>query len=371
MLAIIASNFNAMTRWSERRGVADDLCYLRQAHLFQTQGWRGLDSNILTETDGAFAKLTRETGHPEWSTPANSICHIDMIATGKRVIQYPPGIGFLLAAFPEGFQVVPLYGAATILLWLMALVALAVARDRRATLGAFAFGCLALYFMINPSKASYSMAPTMAICAFAGWLTALLFTPQTGRTRFATLALLGFVLGLSVNVRIPNLFLAAGCGIYLLATFTAARTSRSLLDGVLFGAAALVGLAPVLVYNTINAGHPLSTTYGGGDLAAPTIDLGVIGQYARDIQGVLIVAAVAWTIWRLFRTRRSVLPSAAFITAGNLVVNLGFFLTHPVFQQYYLMPIAMLSLWTLLFDTLMKPSDATTRGAVVATTARA
>ena len=37
------------------------------------------------------------------------------------------------------------------------------------------FGFVAIYFMINPTKASYSMAPTMIVCALAGYLTARFF----------------------------------------------------------------------------------------------------------------------------------------------------------------------------------------------------
>jgi hypothetical protein len=33
-------------------------------------------------------------------------------------------------------------------------------------------------------------------------------------------------------------------------------------------------------------------------------------------------------------------------------VNLIFFMTHPIFTPYYIIPIDMLSLWTLLFATL-------------------
>ena len=44
---------------------------------------------------------------------------------------------------------------------------------RRRFVGAAAvFGLAALYLMINPAKASYSVAPTMVLCALAGWLTA-------------------------------------------------------------------------------------------------------------------------------------------------------------------------------------------------------
>ena len=34
--------------------------------------------------------------------------------------------------------------------------------------------------MINPAKASYSMAPTMVVCALAGFLTARLFVASSG-----------------------------------------------------------------------------------------------------------------------------------------------------------------------------------------------
>jgi hypothetical protein len=44
-LAIFASNGCAMSRWSEARGVDDDLCYLRQAHLFLRFGPEGIDTD--------------------------------------------------------------------------------------------------------------------------------------------------------------------------------------------------------------------------------------------------------------------------------------------------------------------------------------
>jgi len=48
----------------------------------------------------------------------------------------------------------------------------------------------------------------------------------------------------------------------------------------------------------------------------------------------------------------------ALIVAGNLVVNLIFFMTHPIFTPYYTIPVAMLSLWSLLFASLMQPAEA-------------
>jgi hypothetical protein len=49
-----------------------------------------------------------------------------------------------------------------------------VRRANRLTLFA-AFGDRAIYLMINPTKASYSVAPTMMVYVLAGYLTANLF----------------------------------------------------------------------------------------------------------------------------------------------------------------------------------------------------
>ena len=40
-LVILVSNIWTISRWNESRGVYDDICYLRQAHLFQRYGLDG------------------------------------------------------------------------------------------------------------------------------------------------------------------------------------------------------------------------------------------------------------------------------------------------------------------------------------------
>jgi hypothetical protein len=47
----------------------------------------------------------------------------------------------------------------------------------------------------------------------------------------------------------------------------------------------------------------------------------------------------------------------AVVTAGNLMVNVAFFMSHPVFTSYYTIPISMLSLWSLPFATLKQPVE--------------
>ena len=201
---VLASNVWSMSRWSESRGVYDDVCYLRQAHLFQRFGLDGLDTNISWDDDHYLSSKLKEIGFPTWSDAATAPCHSLMPATKKRVMQYPPGTGFVLALFPAGFQAIPLYVLATVIVFGFALLAISRARATSSILLAAAFGCMAIYLMINPAKASYSMAPTMVICVLAGFFTAKLFSAAQQRNRLALSALVGFLIGLAVDFRLPT-----------------------------------------------------------------------------------------------------------------------------------------------------------------------
>jgi hypothetical protein len=212
------------------------------------------------------------------------------------------------------------------------------------------FGFAALYLMINPTKASYSMAPTMMVCAAAGCLTPRLFDAGE-RHRLALIALVGLLIGLSVNFRLPNLFLSAGYFLFLAGSFLKAPNRETFLQGTAFGVAFLIGIAPTLMANAINAGSPFSTTYGGVDVAAPELNSGILWRYFVDVQFTLLAIAAVWTVW-LWRSNHGSARPVALAVAGNLVVNLIFFMSHPVFTPYYIIPIDMLSLWTLLFATL-------------------
>ena len=350
LLAVLASNVWSMSRWSESRGVYDDVCYLRQAHLFQKYGLGGIDTNIVFDDDDYLKNKLKAIGYAEWNDVKRIPCHPWIPAADKYVMQYPPGTGFALALFREGFQVIPLYVLANLTILAFALLALFRARDP-ASLGlAAVFGLAALYLMINPSKASYSVPPTMMVCAAAGFLTVKYFAgPQ--RHRLLIIGLVGFLIGLSVNFRLPNLFLAAGYCLYLAGAFLLARSKETFLQGASFGIAFLIGIAPTLIANAVNAGSPFTTTYGGVDVVPPELNPSVLLSYLVDVQFTLLAISVAWTAW-LWRFDRGRARQVALLVAVNLAVNLIFFMTHPIFTPYYIIPIDMLSLWTLLFATL-------------------
>jgi hypothetical protein len=212
--------------------------------------------------------------------------------------------------------------------------------------------------MINPAKASYSMAPTMIICALAGFLTARLFGDRQKDNRVRLVILLGLLLGLSVNFRLPNLLLSAGYFLFFLVAFLSSRTLEITARSLGFAAAFLAGMAPTLVANAINAGSPFATTYGGPDVAPPDFSFSSTLLYVTDMQFVLLALAGASVAYNLRAGSGAGTRRVALIAAANLAANLAFFFTHPLVTPYYTVPIAMLSLWSLSFATLMEPSEA-------------
>jgi hypothetical protein len=355
-LLVLASNIWTISRWSESRGVYDDVCYLRQAHLFKQFGLDGLNTDIKRDDDQYLVDKLKAISFPEWNVVSRIPCHIWMEKTKRYVMQYPPGTGLMLALFPPGFQVIPLYAVANVMIFGFALLALYRARDPASLALAAVFGFAALYLMINPTKASYSVAPTMMVCALAGWLTTRIFTDGAGH-RLVLTALVGLLIGLSVNLRLPNLLLSAGYCLTFAGAFLLARNKETFLRGAAFGVAFLIGMAPTLIANAINAGSPFTTTYGGQDVVPPGLDGSVLWQYFKDAQFTLLAIAAAWTAW-LWRLNQGSARQVAVVVGANLVVNLIFFMTHPIFTPYYMIPIDMLSLWTLLFATLKLRGEA-------------
>ena len=349
-LVVLGSNVWTISRWSESRGVYDDVCYLRQAHLFERFGLRGIDTNLTFDDDHYLKGKLKAIGFADWNDPARVPCHTFIPSADKHVLQYPPGTGFILSVFPAGFQVISLYALTSVVAICFCLLALTYASTLYQVMLVAAFGDVAIYLMINPTKASYSVAPTLMVCALVGFLTAKLFVVRQQR-RLLVIALLGLLIGLSVNFRLPNLFLAAGYCLCLAGAFVLARSKETFLQGLVFGVSFLIGIAPTLVANAINAGSPFSTTYGSVDAVPPELNVGVLLSYLVDVQFILLAISAGWTAW-LWRLDRGRARGVVLLVAVNLAVNLIFFMTHPIFTPYYIIPIDMLSLWTLLFATL-------------------
>ncbi|WP_245310181.1 hypothetical protein [Bradyrhizobium jicamae] len=229
-LVVLGSNVSTISRWSESRGVYDDVCYLRQAHLFERFGLRGIDTNLTFDDDHYLKDKLKAIGFADWNDPKRVPCHTFIPPADKYVLQYPPGTGFILSLFPAGSQLIPLYVLTSVVAVCFSLLALTYASTLYQVMLVAAFGDVAIYLMINPTKASYSVAPTMMVCALVGFLTAKLFVVRQQR-RLLVIALVGLLIGLSVNFRLPNLFLAAGYCLCLVGAFLLARSKETFLQG--------------------------------------------------------------------------------------------------------------------------------------------
>ena len=140
--------------------------------------------------------------------------------------------------------------------------------------------------------------------------------------------------------------------LFLLAAFLSSRKISAFMQGLGFGIAFVCGMAPTLISNAINAGSPLTTTYGGQDATPPGFSFDTILQYGADLQFVLLLLAGGWIGWIFFARREEGIRRIARLVGANLVLNLAFFLSHPIVTPYYTIPIAMLSLWSLMFASL-------------------
>jgi hypothetical protein len=369
-IVVLINNIMSISGWTESRAVYDDICYLRQAHLFERFGLGGIDTDIARDDDHYLRDKLKEIDFKTWDDPTTAPCHTFMPVSGKRVLQYPPGTGLVLSRFPAGFQVIPLYILTTIVAVGFSLFAITRASTVAQLTLVAAFGDSAIYLMINPTKASYSMAPTMIVCVAAGFLSAKLFASNSSRERLWLVMIVGLLIGLSATFRLPNLLLSAGYCLFFLGAFLLARSKETFLEGLAFGVAFLIGIAPTLTANWINAGSPFATTYSSVDVVPPELDLGTLIRYAGDVQSLLLAIAVGWVVLVFRFNRRPGARQVALVVAANLVVNVLFFITHPVVTPYYTVPIAMLSLWTLLFATLA-PSEAVADNPAVAQPASA
>ncbi len=362
-LVMLALQLRSMSGWNEARGVFDDICYLRQAHLFQRFGLAGFDTDMSRDDDGYARSKFREIGFPGWKDQKELPCHNTFPATGKVVIQYPPGPGMVLALFPAGHQVVPMFMLATIAVFGLALSAIYRARKPASIVLAGLFGCLAIYLMINPIKASYSMAPTAVICALCGYLTVRCFGEPNADRRAAPLLVLGFLFGLSVDFRLANIFLCGGCGLFLLIDFLKSRQPHDFLRGVWFALAMVVGMSPTLISYWVNTGSPFTSTYHGAPTVVPLgFTVSVTWEYLNDhLQAALIALSIAGAA-ALGLARDGSLKRAGQVTAANLAINLAFFLSYGLAVSYYLIPIALQSLWTLLVAVVEREAQADPSG---------
>ena len=193
-----------------------------------------------------------------------------MPATKKLVLQYPPGTGFLLALFPQGFQVIPLYVLSTVVVFGFALLGISYARSRSSDP---ARGRLRLPGDLPDDQSGQG---ELFGGAHDGGLRARGLSHRETFPCAAQTASPGFggarrspgrpvgQFQIAEPVSVVRIFCCSS-------SFhsCSSRKMETILQGAVFGVALLAGMAPTLLANAINAGSPLSTTYGAVDVTPP------------------------------------------------------------------------------------------------------
>lgn len=346
-LSVLSSH----TKLVEDRGVWDDICYLRQASLFRTEGLIGG-----LNTDNSAARygiaLIQQAGLNN-KLSSTVPCHNLLSVTNKYAMQYPPGTGFLLSVFPEGSQASGLYIASSSAIFFMLMWLIATSRSYVAA-GVFGgVGAFTLYLMVNPAKASYSIAPTMPLCIVLAYVTMTMFSEASSVRRLILAASAGLLLGLATDIRLSSVLLAFGYGVAFVIQFLRERTGTAFMQPIVFGVALLIGALPTFAANMINGGSPFTTAYGGADIAPPLTSIDPLlaqvrwylfsGTHSVLTWFALILLIALATVTAKKKLAFLQLPLlAAFLT---LLANDIYFITHPIQSQYYSVPPAILALW--------------------------
>jgi len=124
---------------------------------------------------------------------------------------------------------------------------------------------------------------------------------------------------------------------------------------------------PTLVSYWVNTGSPFTSTYHGAPTVVPLdFTLSVVWEYLNDtLQTALLALSIAGAV-ALWLVREGGPRRIGRLTAANLAINLAFFLTYGIAVSYYTIPISLLSLWTLLFASVMQETETARAEAVAA-----
>lgn len=349
----------------------DSFGYLRQAELFRARGViAGLDTRIEAEEARFLVDTAKATGLPpsSWSEMIAPHCHHYNPATGRIILQYPPGTSLFLAALPKNRDV-QIAAVITAMLVIGSFTFVAAQVAGIAAIGTFAAMILGLAVMRAPDfMASYSIPVSVALIPPAALLVHATFRKGREANWWAA-AGTGLVCGLLVTVRIANIFIPLGAAAFLIVTalFRTRPAARPNLWAAGAGlAGGLLGIVPLLAANYINAGNIFATTYGSEDAAAPRLDLPLIlgnaryylgGSFAGPMVALAIVALISGPSLISFSSRGASRERALASVIGAAVAFLAafaFFGTKDIRAPYYMLPPSMFAVCLVLFGATGK-----------------
>jgi hypothetical protein len=333
--------------------------YLRQARLFREHGvYGGLNTAIDDERTRYLVSIGKRIGEPaEWEDGVAPHCHHYAVSTDRVILQYPPATGFLLSFFEEGTQARSAFVVSDLVVLTVLMLTAAGASTWTAPLVTIAIGGVFFAGLFRFSE-DWSVPLSGAILLVAAWLTVRASLARTQRQRVVSTALLGIVLGLSADVRGMNLFIAIGPLLMLGVTVARERSAAALWAMVAACGGLLIGMLPTFVFNTINGGHPLRTTYPSYDLAGPVVTWRMVSSalrfyFADEPFNQLFAMGALFAVPVIVFRRRLAAPRVAWAAASGALafaVSLAYLLTHTILVPYYVFPAAAYATAAALFS---------------------
>lgn len=317
----------------------DPFGYTRQAQLFRDRGTAGFDTTLETPNSRRLIEIAKATGFPEdeWYQAVAPHCHHYKSRSDRVLLQYPAGVGLMMALFEPEIQ-----------RRMLKITAVTGTVALFAALVAFAGNIWSMFLSVASAwvavKAieigsnSDSVGPAMMLSAGSGVLLAYYARNASSLTALV----LGILIGFSSAVRITNALLVVFIGVWLVLRLVARRDRRAFLGVVLFGAGAVAGMMPLFWGNFVNTGSPFVTTYSAIDAATPKLSLDLFREGLEYFvswtpQGRIAIAAfVIWLLVYAFRPR----SEALIVSLSGFIASLAYFMSKIVRIVYYAFPPA-------------------------------
>lgn len=307
---------------------------------------------------------------PKWEEVIAPHAHHYFPVSDHVGVQYPPGTGLTLAAFPEGTAVYRLNQITIVLFALAGLGAIGFAAWKKAwiSVGLVALAIYLVFDIVGRIGAlSFSINASMAPLLLTSLLILLAATVQTKHYRVAWSAALvaGLLLGFCTMIRLPAFLLAPAFVVLLWPRRWRIRLTS--LPVVFCAASVIVGILPVIINQQYVAGAWYLSTYASVDAAMPTAAgvrnnvpyfFSFDGPAAQD-NWALIVALIGFAGFALARPREEKVErkeltwrrlALAALTAWLL--SIVFFLTHVVTGAHYMISAIVVALMLLGFGAL-------------------
>jgi hypothetical protein len=371
VLTILAlSNAWRQARWVEVPHACDWFIFLRQAQLFKDKGLiGGLDTDIRDlNTRYVINKANSlSSSNPNFGKPPVPLCHHYRADIGRVSIVSPPGTGLGLSFFPVGQQARLAFITYTTIIFLSLSIVVLTARRWTVPLIAGILG--AIYFLGSYKFIfDWSIHPSVALVLAAGYLIVRMFEDAEKGGGWLMSALGGLALGAAVNFRLANGLLGAGIAVGFGLLFLHGLRLHAVRLAAVFAAGFIVGCIPMLAANTINAGHPLISTYGPINTQAlrldwPTISLGFKFYFVQHITVLCLLLLPAVALVALYAMRGKLAVGATnrivVVASVSLAFSMAFFCAYDIRQWYYPFPAiifaASVAAFLLIRSEMAKP----------------